>query len=176
MKKNNANNIYLIPYADATYNACISQTPPADNAIFLTAEGQYPVEYTYWRYDGYMNRVYMTEQCCNQEELLASLNWNGTACHGISSLWEFDSHTANSTRICNLFHAGYEHTEKAYERSYEGCHEGNAIGTPTVKELITILSQLPEDFRVTCCGTDGYLYRFNESKYITIDTEPYLAQ
>lgn len=54
--------------------------------------------------------------------------------------------------------------------------EGYPIGTPTVKELITILSQLPENYKVTCCGTDSYLYLFDEKdKYITIDCEYYLS-
>jgi hypothetical protein len=46
-----------------------------------------------------------------------------------------------------------------------------------VKELIAILSQLPEDYRVTCCGEESYLYLFDEDgeKYITIDKEWYLG-
>ena len=52
---------------------------------------------------------------------------------------------------------------------------GYAIGTPTVKELITILSELPEDYRVTCCGAEGFIHMFEEDKYITIDTEQYLT-
>lgn len=47
--------------------------------------------------------------------------------------------------------------------------EGYCIGTPTVKELIAILSKLPQDYKVTCCGGENYLYRFEEGKYITID-------
>lgn len=50
-------------------------------------------------------------------------------------------------------------------------NEGYPIGIPTVKELIAILSQMPEDYRVTCCGTENYLYLFEEDKYITIDCE-----
>lgn len=49
--------------------------------------------------------------------------------------------------------------------------EGYCIGTPTVKELIAILSKLPQDYKVTCCGGENYLYRFEEGKYITIDNE-----
>ena len=57
------------------------------------------------------------------------------------------------------------------ETNTEGC----AIGTPTVKELIAILSKLPQDYAVTCCGTNAYLYLMEESKSITIDCEGYLA-
>jgi hypothetical protein len=49
--------------------------------------------------------------------------------------------------------------------------EGYCIGTPTVKELIAILSKLPQDYKVTCCGGENYLYRFEEGKCITIDNE-----
>jgi hypothetical protein len=59
----------------------------------------------------------------------------------------------------------------------ENNNEGYCIGQPTVKELIAILSQLPEDYRVTCCGEESYLYLFDEDgeKYITIDKEWYLG-
>ena len=53
--------------------------------------------------------------------------------------------------------------------------DGTPIGTPTVKELIAILSQLPEDYRVTCCGAENYLYLFEDAKCITIDNEAYLG-
>jgi hypothetical protein len=52
---------------------------------------------------------------------------------------------------------------------------GLPIGTPTVKELIAILSKYPEDYRVTCCGAENYLYLFTKNKYITIDNEWYLG-
>ena len=48
---------------------------------------------------------------------------------------------------------------------------GHYIGLPTVRELIAILSKLPQDYKVTCCGGENYLYRFEEGKYITIDNE-----
>ena len=56
-------------------------------------------------------------------------------------------------------------------------NEGYPIGLPTVKELIAILSQLPQDYKVTCCGANNYLYLFEEDneKYITIDNEWYLG-
>jgi hypothetical protein len=59
----------------------------------------------------------------------------------------------------------------------ENNNEGYYIGQPTVKELIAILSQLPEDCRVTCCGAESYLYLFEEDgvKRITIDKEWYLG-
>ena len=38
--------------------------------------------------------------------------------------------------------------------------EGYAVGTPTVKELIAILSKLPQDYAVTCCGSNAYALSF----------------
>lgn len=55
-----------------------------------------------------------------------------------------------------------------------GEQRGYYIGQPTVKEMIDILSKLPQDYRVTCCGGENYLYRFEEGKYITIDHESFL--
>lgn len=56
-------------------------------------------------------------------------------------------------------------------------NEGYPIGLPTVKELVAILRQLPQDYKVTCCGANNYLYLFEEDneKYITIDNEWYLG-
>lgn len=56
-----------------------------------------------------------------------------------------------------------------------GCRVGRPIGTPTVKELIAVLSKLPEDYRVTCCGADNFLYLFPQSKAITIDCERFIG-
>lgn len=64
--------------------------------------------------------------------------------------------------------------ENTFEEEEIGMLNGYLLGTPTVKELIQILSGVPEDYCVTCCGTDGYLYLSAEEKYVTIDTEPYL--
>lgn len=55
-----------------------------------------------------------------------------------------------------------------------GERRGYYIGQPTVKELIAILSKLPQDYQVSCCGGENYLYRFEEGKYITIDNESFL--
>lgn len=57
----------------------------------------------------------------------------------------------------------------------DGTRCGVPMGTPTVKELIAILSKLPEDYRVTCCGGENYLYFWPEQKSITIDNEWYLG-
>ena len=64
---------------------------------------------------------------------------------------------------------------KTYNADFN--NEGYPIGLPTVKELVAILRQLPQDYKVTCCGANNYLYLFEEDneKYITIDNEWYLG-
>lgn len=54
-------------------------------------------------------------------------------------------------------------------------YTGLPLGTPTVKELISILSKLPEDYKVYCCGAENFLYLFPQSKSVTIDCESYLG-
>lgn len=56
-----------------------------------------------------------------------------------------------------------------------GSRDGYCIGSPTVKELIAILSKLPQDYKVYCCGTDNHLYLFPTGNYLTIDCERYLV-
>ena len=56
-----------------------------------------------------------------------------------------------------------------------GYHGGLPLGIPTVKELIAVLSKMPEDFRVTCCGANCNIHLFPKSKVITIDCEQYLT-
>ena len=57
----------------------------------------------------------------------------------------------------------------------EGSHIGQPLGCPTVKELIAALSNLPEDYRVTCCGAECFVHLFARDKYITIDSEHHLT-
>ena len=52
---------------------------------------------------------------------------------------------------------------------------GMPMGVPTVKELIGILSKLPEDYRVYCCGGENYMYLWDKSNSITIDHEYFLG-
>ena len=60
------------------------------------------------------------------------------------------------------------------DRLTDGCHIGHPLGYPTVKELIAALSNLPEDYRVTCCGAECFVHLFTQDKYITIDSEHHL--
>ena len=53
--------------------------------------------------------------------------------------------------------------------------DGYPLGRLSVKELIKILSALPEDYRVSCCGADCYLYVIPGSKSVILDDASYLA-
>lgn len=64
---------------------------------------------------------------------------------------------------------------KVIDRLLGNCRLGIPIGMPTVKELIAILSRLPEDYRVYCCGGENYLYLWEDNRSITIDCEYYLS-
>ena len=106
---------------------------------------------------------------------------NGIVAKGLDELiervctWNYeliqDSEVAGKYREQILMDA--EMIDNIMERM--GCRVGRSIGTPTVKELIAVLSKLPEDYRVTCCGADNFLYLFPQSKVITIDCERFIG-
>lgn len=172
------NNVYLIPHDDATYEACIAPVAPTESAVFLTTEGEYPVECYYRRLDMNGSSVYESYVCANRDELLAGLNYNGKAFHAIRALWDFDSVKAEYHDAWTIFNAGYYADMKIISEEWEAMRkesEGQHIGMPTVKELIAILTKLPQDYQVTCCGTDGYIHLFPGCNYITIDCEQYLT-
>lgn len=100
-------NVYLVPHPDATYEAHICATPPAHNAIFLTAEGTYPVLCERIRYDVLSERVYECETCQNRAELLELLNWCGTAYQNMLRLWDFDIDTTASDEMYDLYNSVY---------------------------------------------------------------------
>ena len=52
---------------------------------------------------------------------------------------------------------------------------GYSLKGITVKDMIKVLSTLPENYEVYCCGTHCYLYLFPDSESITLDCESYLA-
>lgn len=168
------NNVYLVPHDDGTYEACISPVAPSENAALLTAEGKYPVECYYRRMDANGDGVYEMHKCSTQEELIEALNYDGKALHTIRSLWDFDSYNEVSEEVCTVFNAAID-AWIVLSAEDEAYFRGVPIGTPTVKELIAILSEFPSDYRVTCCGAEGFIHLFEEDKYITIDTEHHLT-
>lgn len=276
------NNVYLVPHEDGTYEACIAPVAPSKKAVMLTAEGEYPVECYYRRFDLNGDGIIEMYTCSNREELIHGLNSDGKACHTIRSLWDFDSYKAKVHDAWLVFNAATDKVMKAialewekinlgdsllgvmcYPLPYEwfageataimieyvrehGYHlefkeeddmicvtvldsensivannaeeliakarlwnyelliseeaegerrkkimedatildeleemisdkTGYPLGNLTVKELIAVLSKMPEDYRVTCCGAENYLYLFAKDKYITIDNERWLC-
>lgn len=276
------NNVYLVPHEDGTYEACIAPVAPSENAVMLTAEGEYPVECYYRRFDLNGDEIIEMYTCSNREELIHGLNSDGKACHTIRGLWDFDSYKAKFHDAWLVFNAATDKVMKALELEWDaiylcdslrcvmcyplpyewfagdateimieyvrehGYHlefkedddmicvtvldsengivannaeeliakarlwnyellvseeaegerrkkimedaevldeleemlserTGYPLGNLTVKELIAVLSKMPEDYRVTCCGAENYLYLFAKDKYITIDNERWLG-
>ena len=276
------NNVYLVPHEDGTYEACIAPVAPSENAVMLTAEGEYPVECYYRRFDLNGDGIIEMYTCSNREELIHGLNSDGKACHTIRGLWDFDSYKAEEHEAWIVFNAATDKVMKAiaweweeislcdslrsvicYPLPYDGFaarattilmeyvrehgyqvgfkeeryaigvdvkdsengivannveeliakarlwnyelliseeaegerrkkimedatildeleemisdKTGYPLGNLTVKELIAVLSKMPEDYRMTCCGAENYLYLFTKDKYITIDNERWLC-
>ena len=46
----------------------------------------------------------------------------------------------------------------------------------SVKELIAILSKLPEDYKVYCCGAECFLYVSPQNKTVNIDCESAICE
>ena len=54
--------------------------------------------------------------------------------------------------------------------------EVDPIVAPTVKELIAILSKLPEDYRVYSSGAECFLYVSPQNKTVNIDCESTICE
>ena len=171
------NSVYLISHDDGTYEACVSPVATSEKAALLTTEGEYPVKCYYRRMDANGDGIIEMYECVSQEELIDRLNYNGNALHTIQALWDFDSYKGVSEEVCNVFNAALDAwaiLSAEEEWLMREASKGQAIGTPTVKELVAILSKFPEDYRVSCCGADCFIHLFEGVKYITIDNEQYL--
>lgn len=104
---------------------------------------------------------------------------NGVLARGIEALiervseWNYEF--IQESEVVGAYREEILEDAKVIEALLGDLRVGHFVGTPTVKELIAVLSQLPEDYRVTCCGADGYVHIFADQKYITIDSEQYLT-
>lgn len=106
------NNVYLIPQDNGRYEAFIGAIPPHEDAVLLTAEGEYPVDYYYCRYDVFANPIYQLTQCVNQEDLISSLNWSGRCYHRVRTLWDYDDVETENARIHQIFSDGFSQLQK----------------------------------------------------------------
>lgn len=48
---------------------------------------------------------------------------------------------------------------------------GHEMGYPSVQEMIELLSKLPKDYKVSCCGMDLWANIIHEDKIVVIDSE-----
>lgn len=168
-------NVYLDPREDGTYEAFIASVAPSKNAALLTKEGEYPVECYYRRHDLNGDGIIESYTCSNREELIDRLSYNGQSLHTIKSLWDYDECKYTTEELCAVFNSALAAWAILTAEEDEYYSRGVPIGTPTVKELIAILSEFPEEYRVSCCGAEGFIHFFEQDEYITIDTEHYLT-
>ena len=75
----------------------------------------------------------------------------------------------------NTYTKNAENLNAWSKRNSTDSMEGYPLGYLSVKELLEILGALPEDYRVSCCGADCYLYVIPGSKSVILDDASYLA-
>lgn len=102
------NNVYLIPCGDRAYYAQVSTNSPSPSAIFMVAEGNYPVEMWWSRHNLNMCRLWATETCNSREDLIDTLNFLGKCGHNVETLWDYDDKTTTNAKITELFDVCYE--------------------------------------------------------------------
>ena len=121
MNKMNRNNVYLIPCGDRAYHCTVSETPPTPSAIFMVAEGSYPVELWWIRHDLNMCRIWEMQICESREELVELLDFLGKCGNNVEYLWEYEDRTTSNTEITRLFDVCFnrkrEETIAAFEEA-----------------------------------------------------------
>lgn len=173
------NNVYLIPHANGTYEAAITSMTPSENAVLLTAEGEYPVEVYYYRFDANGDSILEKTDYANSKDLIYGLKGHGNAFHVLRGLWDFDSYKELPDGVSAILNAAYEKSMEIVARWAEDVYDESRsicflVGVPTVGEMVKQLSQFPEDYRVTCCGMDCCIRLFRQGKYIVIESEDFM--
>lgn len=112
-------NIYLIPDKDSTYISCISDDAPSTDAIFLTKEGDYPVEAWHERHDLNSDRLLMKETINNRDELIQYLDFLGQCRHAMLQLWGYDIDKNTSEDSLALFDACYSRKMELIQEDIE---------------------------------------------------------
>lgn len=116
-------NVYLIPSDDATYDVCICEQAPTNDAAFLAREGQYPVELLYLRHDLNMCSEFRDHNIKNRNELLKSLRWLGGCRNTILELWDYDIEKNASDSLIDLFSRCHARkVEIVREEMMEACY------------------------------------------------------
>ena len=119
MNKTNSNNVYLIPCGDRAYHSTISETPPTSSAIFMVAEGSYPVELWWIRHDLNMCRILEMKICESREELVELLDFLGKCGNNVEHLWEYEDRTTSNTEISRLFDVCFERKREETIAAFE---------------------------------------------------------
>ena len=101
-------NVYLIPCGDRAYRSVISEAPPTPAAIYLTEEGEYPVEIWWERHDLNLCRVWGNNICNTPEELIELLDFLGECVHAIEDLWGYHDRYCADPELSDLFDRCYE--------------------------------------------------------------------
>lgn len=113
-------NIYLIPNKDNTFSACFATEPPNKEAIYLTAEGAYPVIYCYFnRWTGVENAMVL-KHCRNRDELRVELDRSGSVFHHrIQKLWDYDFNKSPNPNLHDLDKRRLDYLRDGYPRILE---------------------------------------------------------
>ena len=183
MNKNVMNNAMLTPYNEITNN---EGYPIGQPTVETVAEwmGRYLTEEAARIVFGYIERHgYSASVDANDDIVIADMKEpeSSIVAQGIDELldcvinWNFE--LLLDDEVVGEFREQVIKDSEVLDDYFlrVGSRSGYYIGTPTVKELIAILSKLPEDYRVYNCGADNYLYLWAETKSITIDNERWLC-
>ena len=117
------NNVYLIPCDDRAYYSQVSIDSPSPSAIFMVAEGTYPVEVWWSRHDLNMCREWASETCESREELIEVLNFLGKCGHNIETLWDYNDRTTTNAELTRLFDVCYDRKKEEIEAAFDAAME-----------------------------------------------------
>ena len=117
------NNVYLIPCGDRAYCSQVSIYPSNPSAIFMVAEGTYPVELWWSKHALNMCREWASETCESREALIEALNFLGKCGHNVETLWDYNDSTTTNAEITRLFDACYNRKKEEIEAAFDAAIE-----------------------------------------------------
>ena len=93
------------------------------DAIFMVAEGTYPVELWWSKHDLNMCREWASETCESREALIEALNFLGKCGHNVETLWDYNDSTTTNAEITRLFDACYNRKKEEIEAAFDAAIE-----------------------------------------------------
>ena len=175
-------NVYLIIHEDYTYSVCFSPIHPIENAIFLTAEKDYPVVYCYVESKGTESSKMVV--CHDREELAFELNRSGKYYKLIQLLWDYNWKSSKNplmgawedARDRYLWEHDYEYMSTTsyceIDKHPEILSYWFASRPPYVAPSEKVIEWLMEEFQNRLClGADGILYEEQEGEIFSLDLE-----